>query len=321
MEGAKMLSLSRPGKGLASVIIFLLFVSGVSAQKNKTKNLASEGRPVLWEQVNIRDRDLYLGPGSSEMRPNLRNITFLEEEKDGGYSKKYRIKDGSGKTWVAKVGKEAQSETASVRLVWALGYKTEINYLVPSLTIPGKGTFANVRLEARPDRVKRLENWKWKSNPFVGTREFTCLKIMMAFLNNWDLKDTNNKILFEKDSGDLDYVISDLGATLGKTGGVPFFWRITRSRNAPRDYSGSKMLNKVRNGDVKFTYGGKMREIFNDITVADAQWLTHLLMQLSDRQIEDAFRAANYSRSDILLLRQAVKSRIRELNVSTRTVR
>ena len=100
-------------------------------------------------------------------RPDLSRVTFVREE-TGGFSTKYRVKDGRGRTWVAKVGKEAQSETAAVRLVWAVGYVTEINYLVPRLTIDGKGTFENVRLEARPEEVKRLDEWKWSENPFAG---------------------------------------------------------------------------------------------------------------------------------------------------------
>ena len=81
------------------------------------------------------------------MRPNLRRITFISEE-TGGYSRKFRVRDASGREWVAKIGKEAQSETAAVRLLWAIGYMTEINYLAPRVTIPGEGTFENVRFEA-----------------------------------------------------------------------------------------------------------------------------------------------------------------------------
>ena len=35
---------------------------------------------------------------------------------------------------------------------------------------------------------------------------------------------------------ELRYVISDLGATFGKTGTLPLIWRFTRSRNKPEDY-------------------------------------------------------------------------------------
>ena len=80
-------------------------------------------------------------------------------------------------------------------LLWAVGYETEINYLVPRLTIPGKGTFEDVRLEARPANEDRLDEWKWEENPFAGTRQFQGLKIMMLFLENWDIKDSNNEII------------------------------------------------------------------------------------------------------------------------------
>ena len=94
----------------------------------------------MWEKVNIKNRDLFYGPGGRDMMPDVSKVTFIKEEK-GGHNKKYRIKDAAGRTWVAKLGREAQPETATVRLLWALGYKTEINYLVPTITIPGKGTF------------------------------------------------------------------------------------------------------------------------------------------------------------------------------------
>jgi hypothetical protein len=112
------------------------------------------------------------------MKPDLRRIKFIKEEK-GGHSQKFRIRDAAGREWVAKVGKEAQSETAAVRLVWAVGYESEINYLVPRLTIPGQGTFEDVRLEARPKSEKRIEEWEWDRNPFIGKPEFQGLKAMM----------------------------------------------------------------------------------------------------------------------------------------------
>ncbi|MEO6334596.1 MAG: hypothetical protein ABIO91_06385, partial [Pyrinomonadaceae bacterium] len=135
--------------------------------KNKTGPLTN---PVLWEDVSSDSLDLYNGPGGVEMRPDVSRVTFVKEETQG-HNKKFRIKDAKGQVWVAKPGREAQPETAAVRLLYGLGYKTEINYLVPTLTIPGQGTFNNVRLEARPENIERLDEWKWKDNPFVGTNE------------------------------------------------------------------------------------------------------------------------------------------------------
>ena len=116
---------------LVTLIVFALLLSVTSIEtslaKPKKKKEALTGTPVLWERpTDIGTRDLYLGPGGAEMRPDVRRITFIKEEK-GGYSKKYRVRDGSGREWVVKIGKEAQSETSAVRLLYGLGYSTEVN--------------------------------------------------------------------------------------------------------------------------------------------------------------------------------------------------
>jgi hypothetical protein len=246
-------------------------------------------------------------------RPDLRQLTFLKEEK-GGYSKKFRVRDAAGQEWVAKIGKESQSETAAVRLLWGIGYLTEVNYLAPKVTIPGKGTFNNVRFEARPDGWKRTEAWKWGRNPFVGTPEFQGLKVMMALISNWDIKDSNNQIVFIDDgSKELRYIISDLGATFGHASTTPLFWRFTRSRNDPKTYAQAEFLQKVKGDHVVLHYGGKNRGLFKNVTVQDAVWVADLMSQLSDRQIQDAFRAANYTPNQVKLLAYVVRERSNEL--------
>ena len=306
---------------ISTVLLVSLFAcltavdTGSAKQKSKNKKEFLTGTAVLWRQpANISRRDLFLGPGGSEMRPDLRRLTFIKEEK-GGYSKKYRVRDASGREWVAKIGKEAQSETSAVRLLWGLGYETEVNYLVPVVQIPGKGTFRNVRFEARPDNVKRVEGWRWKRNPFSGTREFQGLKIMMALINNWDLKDSNNEILHVKESGgdELRYIISDLGATFGHASGPLFFWRINRSRSNPEKFARTKFFEKVKNNRVRLHYVGKNSGLFKDISVDDAIWMGRLLSQLSDQQIRDAFRAANYTPGQINLLARTIRARSLEL--------
>jgi hypothetical protein len=303
--------LSRLVVVVCGLLLISFFSESAVAQKKKQ---APRGNPVLWTTpANIGSRNLYLGPGGAAMRPNLQRITFLEEDKGGYSGTKYRIRDGAGREWVAKIGKEAQSEAAAVRLLWAVGYETEVNYLVPRLTIPGKGTFEDVRLEARPAGDKRLDEWKWEQNPFAGTRHFQGLKIMMLFLENWDIKDSNNEIIQGRGTNRLRYVVSDLGATFGKTGGLPVLWTITRSRNNPEDYEKAKFVEEVEGNRVKFRYSGKKKDMFENITVADARWLSGWLSRLSRRQIRDAFRAANYNREEIETLTDAVLERITQL--------
>lgn len=306
--------LEKQSRKLIVMAVMVLSLTTVTVAQKKTKKVP-RGTPVLWTApANIQSRNLYHGPGGAEMTPNLDSITFLEEEKGGYSGTKYRIRDGAGRVWVAKIGKEAQSEVAAVRLLWAAGYETEINYLVPRLTIPGKGTFEEARLEARPESEKRLVEWQWEQNPFVGTRHFQGLKIMMLLLENWDIKDSNNEIIQVKGTNRLRYIISDLGATFGKTGGLPILWTLTRSRNKPEDYEKAKFVGGVEGNLVKFRYSGKKKGIFDDITVTQARWLGSWLSRLSKDQISDAFRAANYSSEDIRTLTEAVTDRIEQLN-------
>ncbi|HEX2639707.1 MAG TPA: hypothetical protein VHL50_04000 [Pyrinomonadaceae bacterium] len=303
------------------LISIVLLAAGFAAAQDKPRSNTSLSNAVLWEPVNIAERDLYLGPGGEEMKPDLSKVVFVEEEKQG-HNKKYRIKDAKGQVWVAKFGSEAQPETAAVRILYGIGYKTEINYLVPSLTIPGKGTFDNVRLEARPENAKRLDEWKWKENPFVGTNELQGLKIMMVFFTNWDLLDLQNKVVRVSDNGEVEhqYIISDLGATFGKLGNnnLPFFFRLGRKTNQPDTWNEAGFVSGVKEGKIDFDFKGKGRGLMDDITIAQGRWLADLLLQLSDKQIEDAFRAAGYGDADVVTLKDGFKDRVSVLDRATK---
>ena len=289
-----------------------------SAQdKQKDKKKKYSGTPVFWhEPTDIASRNVLIGAGGEKLKPDLRRVTFIEN-KEGGHSTKYRVKDAAGNEWIAKLGKEAQPDTAANRLLWALGYETEIAYLIPKLTIEGKGEFENVRLEARPANVKRIGNWKWDDNPFKGTKQFQGLKILMVMINNWDMKDDNNEILVQRGAttgeGELRYIISDLGGTFGKTGGF-----VSRSRNKPSDYVKADFIEKVNGDTIDFNYEGKNKKLFENITVDDARWLSNWLNQLTNDQIKDAFRAANYSTEDVDRLSGAFKERITTLTNLTK---
>ena len=278
--------------------------------KNEKKELV--GKPVMWhDPTDLESRNLILGAGGEEMKPDVSTLTFIEQ-KTGGFSTKYRVKDAKGNEWIAKIGKEAQTDTAANRLLWALGYETEIAYLIPHAKIEGKGEFDNVRLEARPASVKRAGNWMWENNPFMTAPEFRGLKILMVMLNNWDMKDDNNEILAPRgessSDAELRYIISDLGATFGKTGGI-----ISRSRNKPSDYVKAEFIKKVNGDVIEFHYSGKNQKLFQGITVADARWLSNLMKRLTDDQIKDAFRSANYSAEEVDLLAGELRKRINAL--------
>lgn len=304
---------------MIATTLFAVAIVSASAQIPPTADQKNLKPAVMWESVDIKSRDLFLGPGGSEMLPDTRTVKFIKEEEQG-HNKKYRIEDASGRIWVAKPGREAQPETAAVRLLWGIGFKSEINYLVKELTIPGIGTFKNVRLEARPKNVKRLDTWSWTDNPFIGTRELEALKIMQVFIANWDVLDLQNKVLAvnTQNGTEYQYVISDLGSTFGKLGNnnMPVIYRLGRKTGDPKAYLKGSLVNGVgKDGKtIDLAYKGKNREIFEGISLAHARWLAGLLLQLDERQIRDAFRAANYTDGEIDLLTQGVKKRIAELD-------
>ena len=138
---------------------------------------------------------------------------------------------------------------------------------------------------------------------------------MMALLNNWDIKDANNKILLVRNEtgNELRYIISDLGATFGHSGSTPIVWRFKRSRSNPAKYAQAGFLDVVKDDFVYFNYAGKRGSLFGDISTEDARWIGNWLSLLSDLQIRQAFVAANYTPSEVDTLTNEVKTRIKEL--------
>jgi len=285
---------------------------------------------------NIRSLNLFYGPGGKEHQP-AGKFTFVKEDQEGT-SPKFEIVDEQGVHWKAKLGEETRSETAATRLVWAAGYFTDEDYYLPELRVAklprlnrGReyvskgGVVHGVRLERKVEGQKKAGNWSWFKNPYVGTKELDGLKIMMALMNNWDLKEVNNAI-YQEQGEQPRYVISDLGATFGRTGNP-----LVRSKNNLRDYSRTKFIQKVKPEEVDFFLSSrpffltavdvpnyvtrtKMQSIAKHISRTHAKWLGQLLGQLSTEQIRDCFRAAGYSRGEVAGFAQVVQGRIKDLN-------
>jgi hypothetical protein len=76
----------------------------------------------------------------------------------------------------------------------------------------------------------------------------------------------------------------------------------------------------VKDDLVDFHYRPKQKEVFKDITADQAEWIHGWLSRLSDRQIEDAFRAANYSPEEVPMMKRGVRARINELSTVRNTL-
>src|SRR5262245_45281007 len=93
---------------------------------------ATRIRACLWQSPrNIAARDLFYGSGGRERQPHG-TFTFVRENL-GGSSPKFVIRDQDGAEWKVKLGSEARAETAATRLIWAAGYYTDEDYIVPVL--------------------------------------------------------------------------------------------------------------------------------------------------------------------------------------------
>jgi len=302
---------------------------------------------VLWRDPGaIASLDMLNGEGGAKDAPDPHaEYTFIKEDLSGT-STKFNVQDSNGVKWLVKLGVEARPETAATRLVWAAGYFTDEDYFLPQIHVKGllklhremfgaspeTGIVPNVRLKREGEGLKKVENWDWFDNPFVGTRELNGLRVMMALINNWDLTTKNNKV-YVADT-ERHFVVSDLGASFGKTqwppSRVPVFPHATKS--SLKDYEDSKFVRAVKGGTVAFemnttapffirefdhAYFNEYRQaeqVVRGIPIADARWIGGLLAQLTPQQIRDAFRAAGYQPDEVDGFAKVVEKRIAALN-------
>ncbi len=326
---------------LAATILALVTVTTCAlGQKPVSGPAQDQDAPVIWTGPgDIKSRDLFNGPGGEKRQPQL-PVKFLKEDKHG-HNPKFDTEDAKGTKWKAKLGIEAQPETVATRLLWAIGYFTNEDYFVRNLMVidlpahlhRGQGHVISpnhldmARLQRHPGGEKKSGNWNWRHNPFMGTREFNGLRVMMALINNWDLKDENNAI-FETKNGGEEYVVTDLGTAFGASGNR---YTEKESKNNLKAYKESRFIAKVTPTYVDFNFPRwppllyiidlhnyfhqtGLRWVGNRVPRADAKWVGSLLAQLSTEQIRDAFRAGGYSPAEAAAFTRAVQSRIAELN-------
>jgi len=332
---------------LLAVFVLGLPISGVAqnlreAKPVKEKISVTESARLsatLWrEPTDIATRDLYYGPGGKKQQP-APAFTFIKEDLNGT-NPKFDVDDGAGVKWKAKLGLEAQPETVATRLVWAVGYTAAESYLIPEMHVDGMsgmqrgknligkdGTIRNVRVKRNPEG-KKEGDWKWAENPFTDTRELNGLRVVMALIDNWDLKDNNNGVFESKKGEKAIYEVSDLGASFGAPGlSFPF----SRSKGNLDAYKHSRFITKTTADYVDFATPSRpaliymlgkpgeffgrmhMRWIGHRIPRGDAKWMGDLLNQLSPEQLHDAFRAAGYSPQEVDAFCAIVAARIREL--------
>jgi len=299
--------------------------------------------PILWHDPGtIASLDLFYGQGGKQGRPDG-PFTFESEDATGS-NPKFEVSDKEGRKWKVKLGDEARPEVVASRLLWATGYFVNDDYLMESAEVKGlhlnrgqehvkEELVKDARFARKPTGQKKIGIWNWKDNPFTGTREFNGLRVMMAVMNNWDLKDVNNAVFLDAKTGREIFLASDIGATFGTNG---LSWTKARSKGNIGSFKNSRFILRTSDTELDFatprpptavlveTAGFSAKEyanrsglnwIGNNIPRADARWIGSLLKQLTHQQLVDAFRAGNFPPDQIDAYVEVVESRIQELSL------
>ena len=307
-------------------------------EKHKKGEPIPRLRAVIWHPtIDVNQLNLVYGAGGKEDAPSPDAKYKFKKEDMSGTSPKFDVEDDKGIKWRVKMGQEPRAETAATRLLFAAGYFVDEDYYIDELHVEGlpplkrgqsfvtaDGVVHGARLERKMKEIKKLGTWDWFKNPFVGTKEFNGLRIMMSLVNNWDLKTINNSIYEVND--EAEYAVSDVGATFGKTGDP-----LHRSKSVLKDYEDSKFIDKVSGDFVDFVMHSRppllaainvpnykkrtqMQDVTKHIPRADAKWLGERLSQLTEQQIRDCFRAGGYTQEEIDGYSVVIQNRIAALN-------
>lgn len=325
----------------AAIALFLCApIAPATAVRPPAENAENRAKPaVLWRNpVDIGSRDLFNGPGGKAHRPPSGIFTFVKEDLKGS-NPKFVVRDRNGVRWKVKLGIEARPETVASRMVWAAGYFADEDYFVERLHVGGlparlhRGrkfvsgdVVSNARLKRELAEGEREGTWSWRSSPFAGTRELNGLRTVMALINNWDLKDENNAI--RDDGARLIYLVSDLGASFGTPGRS---WPYEKERGNLESYRRSRLFSGGNAEFVDFRTPARPKLVFlvnpveywrhvhlewvgRHIPRDDVRWMGRLLSRLSQRQIEDAFRAAGYPAPEAQAFTEILETRISQLS-------
>ena len=324
----------------ASAILTLGIFTVLTPAKPKNpppKIVPPTNAAVLWrDPADIASRNLFYGPGGKAHEPHG-PFTFDQEDMSGT-NPKFDVVDLDGVKWRVKLGPEARPETVASRLVWGVGYFANEDYFMPVLhvekmqrlrrgrnLVSRDGTVHDVRLKRHMKDEKKLGFWSWSKGPFTGTQEWFGLRVLMAVMNNWDLKDINNSVYLTRgDPPEERYLVSDLGASFGPTGlnGM--------TKGNPTAYCESKLIKTVSSEYVDFNipsapavgYYLDFPEMATRLSLlwlgrhiprTNARWMGHQLARLSPAQIRDAFRAGGYSSAEVEQLSKVLERRIADL--------
>ena len=284
---------------LALIAIASASCAGVG--RPQVQNAPPKPGVSMWtEPKDLASRDVFYGPWGRELAPDPNDVYDLVEMKHTGVNLGMTVKDSKGREWSVKqpypgnLDSEAPVEVAVSRLLSAIGYHQPPVYYLRAFTLKddfGRHVEIGGRFRPKVDGLKEVSAWDWADNPFVGTKEYQGLIVLLMMFNSTDLKSSNNS-LYERKEGDFVeqwYLTRDVGSALGDTN------RIAPRKNHADSFEQMPFILGVNNGFVDFAYNGWYKNLVEQrIKPEEVAWACNLLGQLSEQQMQDAFRAAGY---------------------------
>jgi len=284
-----------------SATLFSTSCAGVGVIPQATATPAIPAGVTLWEEpADLASRDLFYGPWGQEHAPDPNGVYRLVERKHAGINLGLTVRDARGREWSVKqpfpggLDPEGPVEVALSRLLTGIGYHQPPVYFLRAFRLQddfGTRIEPGGRFRLKDKSMKETGNWKWEDNPFIGSRPYQGLIVLLMMFNSTDLKARNNSI-YEHRNGDLIeqwYLPRDLGAALGDLNPV------APRKSHPAAFEQTPFILGVNGGHVQFAYSGWYKNLVRDrISTEDVVWASELLGRLSDQQFADAFRAGGY---------------------------
>jgi hypothetical protein len=257
----------------------------------------------LWTAVDRSGPvDAFHGPWGADAAP-VPDVEYrYVKPKTSGVNPGMTVVDPAGRKWSVKQaphddrGSEGPIEVVVSRILSLAGYHQPPVYHLPSFTLVdtfGRRTEPGGRFRLDHPTFKERGTWSWRQNPFVGTRPYQGLLIILMLLNASDLKTDNNSV-FELRHPDgtreVRYVVRDLGTALGGTG------RYQRRRGDLALFEQLPFATGMRDGYVAFDqYAGWHQDLYRERMMAeDVEWACRRLDTIGQDEWRDAFRAGAY---------------------------
>jgi hypothetical protein len=296
----------RPFRSLTALMIVIAGAAcAVRVKPPAAATAPSAPGATLWEKPDdLARQDLFNGPWGPQRAPEADAEYRLVERKHTGVNPGMTVRDPHGQEWSVKqmppggLDREGSVEVAVSRLLSAIGYHQPPVYYLPAFRLKddwGVRTELGGRFRLKDESLDDVGPWSWQENPFIGSEPYEGLLVVLMMLNSTDLKNSNNTLYERRTGGRVEqwYVVRDVGAALGDAN------RIAPLKGDPDAFEREPFILGVSGGFVNFAYGAWYRSLVRDrIKPSDVRWASTLLGGLSDRQMNDAFRAGGFDPSE-----------------------